>query len=168
MIIGIGGISNAGKSRLASRIKSYFSEKKVAVLCQDDYVFPKEKIPLIRDHIDWESPKSIDFMKFENAVHEAIASNEIVIIEGIFAFHYKSTCELMDKCLFLTLDHRFFFMRKNNDLRWGKEPDWYIEHIWNSHLKYSKNNIPDNSMVIKAGKDIDIQKVVDFIYDHVK
>jgi len=45
MIIGIGGISNSGKSNLAGRLKSYFKDKKVSVLCQDDYAFPKDKIP---------------------------------------------------------------------------------------------------------------------------
>ena len=163
MVIGIGGVSNAGKSYLARQIKSYYPSKKVIILCQDDYVFPNEKIPKLRDHIDWERPESIDFTKYENAVIEQIEHNDIVIVEGIFAYYYESTNKLINKKIFLTLDQKFFFMRKNNDIRWGKEPDWYIEHIWNSHNKYCRNTIPNDSLIIKAGKDINLESIMDFI-----
>ena len=160
MLIGIGGVSNAGKSSLALRIKNYYSSKKVAILCQDDYAFPSEKIPLIKDHIDWECPESIDFINFEKAVIDAMAENDVVIAEGIFAYHHNNSNKLFDKKIFLTLDSRFFFMRKNTDLRWGKEPDWYIEHIWNNHIKYCKQNIPDDAIKVKAGKEIDLETII--------
>ncbi len=163
MVIGIGGISNAGKSKLSLSIKNYFTNKKVEILCQDDYVFPKEQLPVIKDHIDWECPESIDFNKYEKAAISSIELNEIVIIEGIFAFNNDSVNNLIDKRIFLTLDRRFFFMRKINDLRWGKEPDWYIEHIWNSHKKYCKENIPKDCMILKAGKEINIDSIMDFL-----
>jgi len=163
MVIGIGGISNAGKSSLALQIKKYYSSKKVTVLCQDDYALPSEKIPLIRDHIDWECPESIDFNYYEKAVIEAIENNDIVIAEGIFAYYNDSTNKLFDKKVFLTLDSRFFFMRKNTDLRWGKEPDWYIEHIWNNHIKYCKQSIPEDALKIRAGRDINLENIIHFL-----
>lgn len=163
MVIGIGGISNAGKSNLARRIKNHYSLKKVLIICQDDYAMPKDKIPLIDDHIDWERPESIDFNLYEKVVTEGIEKNDIVIIEGIFAFYGDSLNNLIDKKIFLTLDRRFFFMRKNIDLRWGKEPDWYVEHIWNNHEKYCKHNIPEEALKIRAGRDIDLNKVIHFI-----
>jgi uridine kinase len=163
MVIGIGGISNAGKSNLARRIKNYSSSKKVTILCQDDFAMPNEKIPLIRDHIDWECPASIDFVKYEKAVIEAVNNSDITIIEGIFAFYKESLTKIVNKKIFLTLDRRFFFMRKNIDLRWGKEPDWYVEHIWNNHNKYCKHYIPKDAYKIRAGRDIDLQKVIEFI-----
>lgn len=163
MIIGIGGISNAGKSNLARRLKNHYSSKNVCILCQDDYAMPNEKIPLINNHIDWERPESIDFNTFEKAVVESIENNDIIIIEGIFAFNTESISKLIDKKIFLTLDRRFFFMRKNSDLRWGKEPDWYIEHIWNNHDKYCKHDIPKEALLMKAGKDIDLETIINFI-----
>jgi uridine kinase len=163
MVIGIGGISNAGKSSLALKIKSYYPSKQVTILCQDDYAFPNEKIPIIKNHIDWECPGSIDFDIYEKAVIEAIEASDIVIAEGIFAFHRDSTTKLFDKKIFLTLDSRFFFMRKNTDLRWGKEPDWYIEHIWNNHIKYCKQNIPKDAKQIRAGRAINLENIIDFL-----
>ncbi len=163
MIIGIGGISNAGKSNLARRIKNHYYSKKVIIICQDDYAMPKDKIPLIDDHIDWERPESIDFNLYEKVVAEGIENNDIVIIEGIFAFYKDNINKLIDKRIFLTLDRRFFFMRKNIDLRCGKEPDWYVEHIWNNHEKYCKQNIPEDALRIKAGRDISLEWVIHFI-----
>ncbi len=163
MVIGIGGISNAGKSNLARRIKNHYSSKKVIIICQDDYAMPKDKIPLINDHLDWERPESINFISYEKVVTEGIEKNDIVIIEGIFAFYNYSINKPIDKKIFLTLDRRFFFMRKNIDLRWGKEPDWYVEHIWNNHEKYCKQNIPDDALRIKAGRDINLEGVIHFI-----
>ncbi len=163
MVIGIGGISNAGKSNLARRIKNHYSSKKVIIICQDDYAMPKDKIPLINDHLDWERPESINFISYEKVVTEGIEKNDIVIIEGIFAFYNYSINKPIDKKIFLTLDRRFFFMRKNIDLRWGKEPDWYVEHIWNNHEKYCKQNIPEDALRIKAGRDINLEGVIHFI-----
>lgn len=168
MVIGIGGISNAGKSTLATRIKNIYGNRKVVILCQDDYVFPKDQIPKINDHIDWECPESIDFKRYLSVVQNAILQNELVIVEGIFAFYDKAVVELMEKKIFLTLDQKFFFMRKNNDLRWGKEPDWYVEHIWNSHLKYCNGSIPKDALVLRAGKEIDLGIITTYLNSSVK
>ncbi len=163
MIIGIGGISNAGKSTLARRIKNHYSSRSVTIICQDDYAMPTENIPTIKDHVDWERPESINFNIYEKVVKEEIEKSEIVIIEGIFAFSKNSLLEIIDKKIFLTLDQRSFFKRKNKDLRWGQEPDWYIEHIWENHYKYSYNNIPKDALSIAANNDIDINAVIDFL-----
>lgn len=163
MIIGIGGISNTGKSKLALRIKDYYSARKVRILCQDDYAFPKNSIPLIRNHVDWERPESIDFNYFERVVTEEIGKNDIMIIEGIFAFNKDNLNKLIEKKIFLTLESKSFLSRKCNDFRWGKEPDWYIEHIWNNHEKYCKQNVPKEALTIAADKNIDLKEVINFI-----
>jgi nicotinamide/nicotinate riboside kinase len=163
MIIGIGGISNAGKSTLARRIKNHYSSKSVSIICQDDYAVATEKIPTINDHADWERPESINFSLYEKVVKEEIEKSEIVIIEGIFAFYKNNLLEIMDKKIYLNLDNKSFIMRKKNDFRWGQEPDWYIEHIWKSHYKYCYNNIPKDALVINANNDIDINVVLDFL-----
>ncbi len=163
MVIGIGGISNSGKSKLALRIKDYYSLNKVIILCQDDYVFPKNKIPTIRDHVNWECPESIDFNYNEKVVQEAIIKNDIVIIDGIFAFYSESIKKLIDSKIFLCLDSEVFLTRKRKDLRWGKEPEWYIQHIWDSHHKYCNHNMPKDALRINANEDIDLKIIIDFL-----
>ena len=47
MIIGIGGVSRAGKSTLAEKLKVHLEKagKSVDIFCQDEYVKPKISIP---------------------------------------------------------------------------------------------------------------------------
>ncbi len=138
MIIGIGGVSNAGKSTLAKKIREMYSDKKVRILCQDDFVKPHYELPKIHEHIDWEVPESIDFDFYKSQIISASKSCDIVIAEGLFAFWDKSVSQLYDKNIFVNISEKTFRERKNRDLRWGKEPQWYIDHIWNNYLKYGK------------------------------
>ena len=163
MIIGIGGISNSGKSKLAGRLKDYFKDKKVSVLCQDDYTFPKDKIPSVKDHVDWEHPDSIDYKWFHKTLVEHDKIFDIVIVEGIFAFHHEPTNVLMDIKIFLSLDKNIFMVRKSNDLRWGKEPDWYVEHIWNSHCEYCGHYTDIDALAINSDNPIDLKEVISFM-----
>lgn len=136
MVIGIGGISTAGKSKLANRLKEYFSDKKVSVLCQDNYAMPTSQIPKINGHTNWEIPESLDFDRFYKLILEEKKKNDIVVAEGLFVFYEKRLNELFDKKIFMAISKETFLERKSIDLRWGKEPEWYMEHIWNSHHEY--------------------------------
>ncbi len=138
MIIGIGGISRGGKSFLAKEIKNTLSQKQICILHQDDFVLPKNQIPKIRNHIDWESPLSIDFNLFYDAILEAKEKADIVIAEGLFAFYNEEINTLYSARLLVELPKHEFIKRKRRDGRWGYEEDWYIEHIWQSYLYYGK------------------------------
>ena len=80
MIIGIGGISNAGKSSLAEQIKSHYPDKSVKILCQDNFAFPTHDIPKIKEHTNWEIPASIDFDRFYDKILEESKKHDIVIV----------------------------------------------------------------------------------------
>lgn len=136
MIIAIGGISNAGKSKLADHIADYYKGQSVIVLCQDNYANPTPKIPKINGHTNWEIPDSIDFNKFYSKILESTGTFDIVIAEGLFVYYEDRLIDLFDKRIYMTIDKETFFKRKRKDLRWGKEPEWYIKHIWDSHFKY--------------------------------
>ena len=136
MIIGIGGISNSGKSKLAEKIKNHYSDKSVLVLCQDNFAVPTGKIPKINDHTDWEIPASIDFDRFYEKILEEISHYDIVIDEGLFVFYEQRLNQLYDKMIYLSISEETFIKRKKKDLRWGKEPEWYIKHIWENHHLY--------------------------------
>lgn len=133
MIIGLGGISTAGKSKLSLWLQAYYSEKKICILCQDNFAQPTFRIPKINGHTDWEIPESIDFNKFYNKIVAAKKENDMVIAEGLFVFYEKRLLDIFNKKIYLTLSKATFLQRKSADLRWGNEPDWYKEHIWNSH-----------------------------------
>ena len=140
MIIAIGGLSRSGKSILATGLQRMFSNagKSVKVLSQDIYVYPESDIPMIRDHVDWERPESIDFPRYIEAVQESASANDVTIVEGLMVYWEPALYNLFTCRIFIELDKEEFFRRKQTDLRWGKEPGWYIEYIWDSYLKYGK------------------------------
>ncbi len=138
MVIGIGGCSNSGKSRLAELICEGYGDKDCRVICQDDYVTDEENLPKYYDHTDWETPESIDIESYIADVKAAIDENKLVICEGLFVFWFDELAELFDRNVYLKLDKNEFLLRKAKDLRWGKEPEWYMRHIYDNHQIYGK------------------------------
>ena len=139
-IIGIGGVSCAGKSHLADELSFHLREAgfNTIVIDQDDYVFPTAEIPLVRDHTDWECPESIDFDSFEDAIKNASSSHDIVLAGGLMVFWESRINSIFDYRIFIKIPRDEFRRRKRKDLRWGREPDWYIDHIWDSYLEYGQ------------------------------
>ena len=161
MIIGIGGVSNAGKTTLASRLKEQLPNLDVSILSQDDFPNPVEKIPMIKDHVDWEVPQSIDIPGYLRKVLEEEKMHDLVIAEGLFAFCDERIVRHYDKKIFLTISKPTFWERKSNDFRWGKEPEWYMEHIWQSHLKCGTQNVSDKDTLILSGEDpINLEELI--------
>lgn len=164
MIIGIGGVSMAGKSTLAAAIKTQYPRKKVSVLCQDDYVFSQSQIPKIDEKTDWENPTSIDFDDFLASLLARKMEYDVVIAEGLFAFYDSMLSSYYDKKLFIEISESAFYERKRKDERWGIEPDWYIQHIWESYLKFGV--LPENQkgiLVLDGSKSIDIDNLMNYL-----
>jgi len=164
MVIGIGGVSNAGKTTLANSLKKYLEPLRVIVLCQDDYASPIAEIPSINGHVDWERPESINLAKYYNHIIEAQQHYDIVIAEGLFAFCDEHINSHYEKRIFLTIDKQTFWERKLKDFRWGKEPEWYMEHIWQSHFQCGfLKEINANTLVVSGEQMVDIEKLLNFL-----
>ncbi|GAB4313123.1 MAG: hypothetical protein Kow00127_04020 [Bacteroidales bacterium] len=164
MVIGIGGVSNSGKSYLAEKIREALPGKSVRILCLDHFVFPEEQQSKIENHIDWEIPESLDFDAFREAIEESEDVYDIVIAEGLMVFWNKKIDRLIDRHIFITLPEEVFKERKRHDMRWGKEPEWYISHIWDSYLKYG--TLPedtDDALVIDGTKEFNIPAVISWL-----
>ncbi len=164
MIIGIGGISNAGKSALANEIKKYYSDKTVLVLCQDNFAIPTLEIPKINNHTNWEIPASINFDRFYNEIVAASKNHDIVIDEGLFVFYEERLNRLYDKSIFMTISKKTFVYRKNKDFRWGEEPEWYVEHIWASHQKFcEKIEVRKEAFQLSGENPVDLESVFNYL-----
>ena len=164
MVISIGGVSNAGKSRLAEQIASYYSDKSVIILCQDNYARPTPDIPKIKGHTNWEIPDSIDFDRFYAALMESISAYDIVIAEGLFICYEDRLIELYDKSIYLSVSRETFFERKRKDHRWGKEPEWYMEHIWDSNNKYcNRLEYRAKAFQLSGEEPVDFKSVIRYL-----
>jgi len=136
MVIGIGGVSRAGKTSLALKIREWLGDDEVCILHQDEFIHPLDQMPQVEGHIDWEHPNSIDFKALTEKVKKEKELRKYVVIEGLMVFWSKELISLMDKKIYLKISKKTFLSRKTIDNRWEDEPAWYIEHIWDNHFIY--------------------------------
>lgn len=165
MIIGIGGVSRAGKTTLAFKIREWLGKTKVCILHQDKYIHPENAIPRIKDHIDWEHPGSLDFEKLISLTKQKSEEYPVVIVEGLMAFHSHELLKLMDKKIYIRISKDAFLNRKTLDNRWGDEPNWYIDHIWDSHFVYGLLPEKQNESLLVDGEECDIDETVQQFLD---
>lgn len=166
MIIGIGGVSRSGKTRLAKRLAKHFRQQGLSTITlhQDDFVYPEEEIPPVRDKVDWEHPESVDFERFRQSIKEHSSTHDVLIAEGLMALYDGPTNALYDKCFFVDISKVTFFERKSKDLRWGREPDWYMEHIWESFQLYGQPGPSLPEVLLLSGENpIDWERVLNFL-----
>ncbi|MFN3588227.1 MAG: uridine kinase [Spirosomataceae bacterium] len=166
MVIGIGGVSRSGKSTLANLLAAHFRKngKKVLIFHQDDFVLPDTMIPKIKHRLDWESPLSIDHNMLAAIVRDFKDRVDIVIVEGLFAFFEPQLESLYDKRILVKISKRTFLIRKGMDNRWGYEPTWYINHIWQSFLKFGQPTEPKTAFLLASGEDeFDLKKIFNYL-----
>jgi len=140
-IIGIGGVSRAGKTSLAQRISEWFLDDNVKIIHQDDYIVSNVNMPLVKGQFDWEHPSSLDFEAFRREIMREQKKYDYIIAEGLMVFKEPIVYNLFDKKIFIEISKQTFLNRKTLDGRWENEPAWYIEHIWDNHFIHGK--VPD-------------------------
>ncbi|MFT6868053.1 MAG: nicotinamide/nicotinate riboside kinase [Cyclobacteriaceae bacterium] len=161
MIIGIGGVSRAGKTTLAENLKKAFVKKKktVEIFCLDDFAKTQSALTIVDSVPDWERPSTIKWDRLISKVEKSSA--DIKIVEGLFTFYPASVRSIFSKKIFVEIDKVLFQARRYNDKRWDKEPEWYVDHVWKSYLKYGKSKGEDSEYIFLNGaKPIDINILV--------
>ena len=125
-VIGITGGSGSGKTSFIKSLRQNFSEKEICIVSQDDYYLTKEFQKKDKNGIEnFDRPGSIDKKAFtkdvlaliagkkvtrpeytfnnENAVPSLLVFEpaKILIVEGLFIFHYKKIKKLLDLKVFV-------------------------------------------------------------------
>ncbi len=138
MLIGIGGCSRSGKSTLAEDLTWHYRchNLRTIVLRQDDFVIKTDDIPVIKGQSDWDSPLSIDFELMIETYKFLKNRFDVIIIDGLFAFYDNDLNKLYDKRILVEISETTFRTRRQAETRWGQEPDWFIDHVWESYLTF--------------------------------
>jgi len=161
LVVGIGGVSRAGKTTLAKMISEWFSSYKSITFPMDKYVKNEEEIPKIKNLTDWEIPESVDYPNLISIIKKKRSSVDLVIVEGILIYNYPGLWELMDVKLFIDIPEKEFYSRRLRDKRW-MEPDWFLDHVWNSFVIHGTIH-QENCIHINGTEIFEKDKIEKFI-----
>ena len=163
MIIGIGGASRSGKSTLAHRLKKRNANLSIAIISQDDYAFPEDKIPKINNETNWECPESINFKKLIATLVKTNSSHDVTIVEGLLIYYNEPLSTYFDKKIFIDIEKATFLNRKATDIRWGKTENWYLEHIWESYLQYGFIKPSKELLIVNGNSELNFKKIEEYV-----
>lgn len=160
MIIGICGGSGSGKTTLLKRLAAFYGELQPTIFSMDNYYLPidqqlldengevnfdlptaLDKGRLISDLQDLKDGKPIEVKEYHfNApptknVLITLEPSPIIIVEGLFLFHYQEVNNLLDFSIFMDvepmiqLDRRLY--RDQETRGYSREA---ILYQWNNHV----------------------------------
>ena len=136
-IIGITGGSGSGKTSFIKALKKSFTKDEICFVSQDDYYLTKEHQKKDDEGIEnFDRPNSIDRKSFVRDVKKLMAGETvtieeymfnnleaepkiltfkpapIIIVEGIFVFHYKKMRKEMDMKIFIEAKENLKVIRR--------------------------------------------------------
>lgn len=160
MIIGICGGSGSGKTTLLKRLANAFSDKNPSIFSMDNYYLPIEQQQ--KDHsgiVNFDLPTALDERRLtedlrtlangqsievkeyhfnappDKNVLITLNPSELIIVEGLFLFHYKGVRELLDYSVFVDVDPTIQLDRRlyrDQETRGYSRED--IIYQWNNHV----------------------------------
>lgn len=172
-VIGICGGSGSGKTTFIKRLRERFNTTEVCIVSQDDYYLPRDQQH--KDHNDeynFDLPKSFDKKKFRSdlqklmhgqtvTIEEYTFNNPnakpkllvfepapIIIIEGLFVFHYKKIAPLLDLKVFINAKENLKVIRRIH--RDQVERGYPIEDVL---YKYEHHVLPSFERFIQPYKE---------------
>jgi uridine kinase len=183
-IIGITGGSGSGKTTFIKDIRDKFSESELCIISQDDYYRPRaEQLTDEKGYQNFDLPQSID-KKLFHADLEKLLNGEtiekmeylfnnkeaegtiklfkpapIIIVEGLFVFHYKKIRRLLDlRVFFYAADHLKVIRRIMRDqVERGYPIDdvlyRYEHHVMPSYKKYIEPYMQEADIIINNNQD---------------
>ncbi len=186
-LIGITGGSGSGKTSFIKALRSHFSEQQLCILSQDDYYFPREQQLTDEAGVkNFDLPNSIDKKSFKNDIERLLEgetverleytfNNEkavpatlrfksapVIIVEGIFVFHFKKIKRLLDLKVFLHAKENLKVIRRIK--RDQVERNYPIEdvlyryekHVLPTFERYIEPYMDDADIVINNNNDFSI------------
>ncbi|MGB0403913.1 MAG: uridine kinase family protein [Salibacteraceae bacterium] len=196
-IVGIAGGSASGKTSFINDLKNSFNPSSISIISQDNYYFPKEKQELDENGIiNFDLPESIDRTQFskdmkhliegepitfteytfnvspENAESVTISPSPIIIMEGLFVFHYQEIRDLLDLRVYIDVRESIKLERRiNRDIKERGYPEGDVKYQWENHVvpsykKYLRPYRDDAHIIITNNHHY--SKGLEVLTDHLK
>ncbi len=185
-LIGVTGGSGSGKTTFIKGLRGAFKEKELCIISQDDYYFPREKQKLDEQGVrNFDLPGSIDSKSFaddlvrlisgDTVVREEYTFNNenaspklltfypapIILVEGIFVFHYREIMKLLDLRIFLEAKENLKVIRRIKRDRIERNYPIedvlyrYEKHVMPTFEKYILPYKPDADIIINNNSHFD-------------
>jgi len=170
MTIGICGGSGSGKTTLLNRLCSNFSDSKPSIFSMDNYYFPiqnqtKDKngiynfdlpsaldeVRLVKDLIKLKAKKEVIVSEYnfntpqKKIQRVRIKPSDLIIVEGLFLFHYEGVNNQLDYTIFINVDASTQLERRlNRDQKSRGYTRESILYQWENHVVpcYDKYILP--------------------------
>ena len=185
-LIGITGGSGSGKTSFINRIRKALPKESLCIISQDDYYRPIEQQKKDKNGIvNFDRAKSIDRRAFANDIQKLIdgqivqrpeytfnnrdavpkvltfAPAPIIIVEGLFVFHYKNVRNKLDLRVFLQAKENLKVIRRIKRDRVERNYPLedvlyrYENHVLPTFEKYIKPYIDEADIVINNNDSFD-------------
>ncbi|XP_075416643.1 nicotinamide riboside kinase 1 isoform X1 [Tenrec ecaudatus] len=152
-VIGIGGVTNGGKTTLAKNLQKRLTNCRV--ISQDDFFKPESEIETDRNGFlqydvlealnmdemmsvisDWMENPRYSLQSTDWASAEEIP---ILIIEGFLLFNYKPLDTIWNRKYFLTIPYEECKRRRSTRVYEPPDPPGYFDgHVWPMYLKHRR------------------------------
>ena len=172
-IIGVTGGSGSGKTTFINKVRDFFKPTELCIISQDDYYKPREMQRSDAKGVrNFDMPSSIDSKAFADDLIRLISgdivqrqeytfNNEkaepamltfhpapIIIVEGIFVFHYQEIMKLLDLKIYLDAKENLKVIRRIK--RDQIERNYPIEDVL---YRYEKHVMPTFEKYILPYRD---------------
>ena len=160
-LIGIAGGSGSGKTTFIRELMNHFSSEEVVLVSQDNYYQPKEMQELDENGIyNFDTPKSIHRSLFHADMKRLMRGETIeiieynfnnpdwepgkvimqpapvVIMEGLFVFHYEEIREQLDYKVYIDVHHEERLKRRiHRDREERGYPEEQVLYQWHQHVR---------------------------------
>lgn len=160
-VIGVSGRSGSGKSTFVRRIMEYFGSDMVCLHTMDNYYLPSEQqVVDEKEFINFDLPTSFDRTKFHTDLEVLISGEQvqlaeyeftsenpsatvitlysapIILVEGLFVYHYKEINALLDfKVMMQVTYDKCYNRRLNRDLKERNYSEDQTHYRYNAHVE---------------------------------
>lgn len=186
-VLGISGCSGSGKSEILKKLSNKINSNLVSIISQDNYYKKRDSqlIDLNGFH-NFDLPESINKKKFYDDISKLISgknieyfeynynnpklksnkkgiiSNPIIIVEGLFVFHYKKINNLFNSRVFIDAELNLMIKRRlNRDLHERGYDKNDVEYRYKNHVipafkKFTKPYKNASNLIINNNKSIEL------------
>ncbi|CAN9503517.1 unnamed protein product [Ophioblennius macclurei] len=155
IIIGIGGVTNGGKTTLTNRLLKTLPN--CCVVHQDDFFKKPDQIEVGEDGFrQWDVIDALDMeamtstingwqenpAKFARSHGVSLSPDQgvhILIVEGFLIYNYKPLLDVYDKCFYISIPYEECKHRRSTRTYTVPDPPGLFDgHVWPMYLKHRK------------------------------